>query len=106
MGFSKQEYWSGLPFPSPWDFLNPGVEPRSPTLQADFFTVVSDQGGPLTRPCTSPIFTKHVLRLYCETRASQGPLPGCLLAQPRPARLTTSARMRMLSFSLLIVYFA
>ena len=35
MGFSKQEYWSGLPFPSPGDLPNPGVEPRSPTLQAD-----------------------------------------------------------------------
>ena len=35
MGFSRQEYWSGLPFPSPGDFPNPGIEPRSPTLQAD-----------------------------------------------------------------------
>ena len=36
MGFSKQEYWSGLPFPSPGDFLIPGIKPRSPALQADF----------------------------------------------------------------------
>ena len=36
-GFSRQEYWSGLPFPLPWDLPNPGIEPRSPTLQADFF---------------------------------------------------------------------
>ena len=35
MGFSRQEYWSGLPFPSPGDLPNPGIEPRSPTLQAD-----------------------------------------------------------------------
>ena len=35
MGFSRQEYWSGLPFPSPGDLPDPGVEPRSPTLQAD-----------------------------------------------------------------------
>ena len=35
MGFSRQEYWSGLPFPSPEDLLNPGVEPGSPALQAD-----------------------------------------------------------------------
>ena len=35
MGFSRQEYWSGVPFPSPWDFPNPGTEPRSPALQAD-----------------------------------------------------------------------
>ena len=35
MGFSKQEYWSGSPFPSPEDLPDPGTEPRSPTLQAD-----------------------------------------------------------------------
>ena len=35
MGFSRQEYWSGLPFPSPGDLLDPGIEPGSPTLQAD-----------------------------------------------------------------------
>ena len=33
--FSRLEYWSGLPFPSPRDLPNPGIEPRSPTLQAD-----------------------------------------------------------------------
>ena len=36
MGFSRQEYWSGVPFPSPADLPNPGVKPRSPTLQADY----------------------------------------------------------------------
>ena len=35
MGFSKQEYWSGLPFPSPEDLPDAGTEPRSPALQAD-----------------------------------------------------------------------
>ena len=35
MGFSRQEYWSGLPFPSPGDLPNPGIEPSSPGLQAD-----------------------------------------------------------------------
>ena len=35
MGFSKQEYWSGLPFPSSGDLPHPEIEPRSPTLQAD-----------------------------------------------------------------------
>ena len=35
MGFSKQEYWSGLPFPSPGDLPDSGIEPGSPTLQAD-----------------------------------------------------------------------
>ena len=35
MGFSRQEYWSGLPFPSPGDLPNPGIEPGSPALQTD-----------------------------------------------------------------------
>ena len=37
MEFTRQEYWSGLPFPSPGDLLDQGIEPRSPALQADFF---------------------------------------------------------------------
>ena len=35
MGFSRQEYWSGLPFPSPGDLPDRGIQPQSPTLQAD-----------------------------------------------------------------------
>ena len=35
MGFSRQECWSGLPFPSPGDVPDPGIEPGSPALQAD-----------------------------------------------------------------------
>ena len=38
MGFSRQEYWSGLPFPSPGDLPNPGLEPESPAFQADALT--------------------------------------------------------------------
>ena len=38
MEFSSQEYWSGLPFPSPGDLPNPGIEPRSPALQIDFLS--------------------------------------------------------------------
>ena len=41
MGFSRQDYWRGLPFPSPGDLLNPGLEPvslKSPTLAGGFFT--------------------------------------------------------------------
>ena len=37
-GFSKQEYWSGLPFPSPGDLSDPGIEPGSPAFQADALT--------------------------------------------------------------------
>ena len=35
MELSRQEYWSGLPHPSPGDLPNPGIDPRSPALQAD-----------------------------------------------------------------------
>ena len=38
MGFSRQEFWSGLPFPSPGDLPNPGIEPGSPSLEADALT--------------------------------------------------------------------
>ena len=38
LGFSRQEYWSGLPFPSPGDLPDPGIKPRSPALQADTLT--------------------------------------------------------------------
>ena len=39
MGLSRQEYWSGLPFSSLGDLPDPGMEPRSLALQADFFTI-------------------------------------------------------------------
>ena len=39
MEFSRQEYWSELPFPSPGELPNPGIQPGSPVLQVDFFTV-------------------------------------------------------------------
>ena len=38
MGFSRQEYWSAMPFRSPGDLPNPGIEPRSLALQADALT--------------------------------------------------------------------
>ena len=43
MGFPRQEYWSGLPFPPPGDLPDPGIEPESPVspaLAAGFFTIV------------------------------------------------------------------
>ena len=43
MGFSRQEHWNGLPFPSPWDLPNPGIEPASlasPILPGGFFTIM------------------------------------------------------------------
>ena len=43
IGFSRQEYWSGLPFPSPGDLPNPGIEPGSPALQTN--TLLSETPG-------------------------------------------------------------
>ena len=43
MGFSRREYWSGLPFPSPGDLPNPGIKPGSPALQAD--SLLSESPG-------------------------------------------------------------
>ena len=46
MGFSRQEYWSGLSFLSPGDLPDPGIEPGSPALQAD--SLLTELKGPLT----------------------------------------------------------
>ena len=66
--FSRQGYWSGLPFPSPVDLPNPGIEPGSPALQADDLPIIapfwesSFSGGPM-----------HI-------HVSRGPHPGpCIL---------------------------
>ena len=51
MGFSRQEYWSGLTFPSPGDLPNPGIEPKFPALQADSLPLTELPRKP-PRPCT------------------------------------------------------
>ena len=54
MGFSRKDYWSGLPFSSPGDLPDPGIEPGSPALQAD--SLPSEPPGKLmmTLVITSP----------------------------------------------------
>ena len=47
MGFPRQEYWSGLPFPPPGDLPDPGIEPVSPALVGKFFST-EPPGKPLT----------------------------------------------------------
>ena len=50
MGLSRQEYWNGLPFPSPGDLPDPGIELRSPELQADSLpTELYFSGGPVVK---------------------------------------------------------
>ena len=62
MGFSRQEYWSRLPFPSPGDLPDPGIEPRSPALQAD--TLPSEPPGKDSCQCMAkPIQYYKVISL-------------------------------------------
>ena len=51
MEFSRQEYWSGMPFPSSGKLPDPGIEPGSPALQADFLS---------TEPLGRPPITKYI----------------------------------------------
>ena len=57
MGFSRQEYWSRLPFPSPGDLPHPGVEHRSPAFQAD--TLTSEPPGKPPKSCYTPTKNKN-----------------------------------------------
>ena len=57
MRFSRQEYWSGLPFPSPGDLPNPGIKPRSPALQAD--SLPTELCGKPSSQFTYPVFSTH-----------------------------------------------
>ena len=62
MGFSRREYWSGLPFPFPGDLLNPGIESRCPALQAD-----SLPAEPQAKPrCVIALFLITFLSLFKE----------------------------------------
>ena len=65
MGFSRQEYCSGLPFPSPGDLPDPGIEPRSPALQADALT-----SEPPGKPNTFIQILKHIEFLPCPRHLS------------------------------------
>ena len=71
MRFSKQEYWSGLPFPSPGGLPDPGMEPRSPTLEADALTSEPQKMSKLYK--LSPQNTQD-LAFYCYCPAPGQPL--------------------------------
>ena len=67
MGFSRQEYWSGLPFPSPGDLPNPGIESRSNALQAD--SLPTELWG-------KSIFSSYTSLNYWSMRRSMGSIRG------------------------------
>ena len=67
MGFSEQEYWSRLPFPSPGDLPDPGIEPRSPSLEADTLT---------SEPPGKPVYLSvGVLNSLATQKVVCGPAP-------------------------------
>ena len=63
MGFNMQEHWSGLPFPSPGDLLDPGIKPKSPTLQTDSLPF-----EPPGKPCNLLDFSGSLVPLFIEGR--------------------------------------
>ena len=91
MEFLRQEYWSGLPFPSPGNLPNPGIEPGSPALQADsssseppgepFISEVKKLGG--TPLLQSP---KKSLSAWGTRKGSPFPIPSGSYAFPWPGK--------------------
>ena len=80
MEFSRQEYWRGLPFPSPGDLPSPGLEPRSPELQAD--SLPTELLGKPWKRLNTPrilsgvdIFDKQGLRQWAKTTTTKRTLP-------------------------------
>ena len=66
MGFSRQEYWSGLPFPFPGDLLDPGIKPVSPALQADSLPSEPPGKPPETTGLKQTLFASHSRLPGCE----------------------------------------
>ena len=63
MGFPRQEYWTALSFPSPWNLLNPGIKPGSPALADVFliFLLLSHQGSPFVTSVIYDCFQTLIL---------------------------------------------
>ena len=59
MGFSRQECWSGLPFSSPGDLPDPGIEPGSPSLQADAYRLSHQEDSPKLGQDKMPQIVTH-----------------------------------------------
>ena len=81
MGFPRQEYWSGLPLPSPGDLPNPGIKPNFPALAGRFF-IAEPSGKPITAATVTltnihtschlifaAIFMWQISRTHCKDKA-------------------------------------
>ena len=90
MEFSRPEYWSGLPFPSAGHLPNPGIEPRSPTLQADSLLFVPSRkpghefGGTLFNPVYAKLLQSH--QTLCNPMDCS--LPGFVYSWDSPGKKT------------------
>ena len=99
MGFSRQGYWSGLPFPSPGNFPGPGIEPWSPALQADCLpTKLQGKSSHLN-------FTSRALIFSSSGKWHLSPKetvkwPGFILALNHPIQMNFIQGMAYLSFVL------
>ena len=82
MGFSREEYWSGLPFPSPGDLPNPAIKPGSPTVEADALT-------------SKPSGTKEDLGVGCDY--------GRLLGKAQQTRINLLCRFKLMPSPLIRV---
>ena len=87
MGFSRQEFWSGLPFPSPGDLPNPGFKPRSPTLQA-----VSLLSEPPRKPMNTGVGSLSLLQGIFQTTGIELGSP-VLQADSLPAELESESEV-------------
>ena len=75
MEFSRQEYWSGLPFPSPGDLPYSGIEPRSPTLQVD--SLPAELAEPQGKSKTTGMGSLSLLQRIFPTQESNQGLLHC-----------------------------
>ena len=69
MKFSRQEYWSGLPIPSPGDLPNPGIKPVSPALQVN--SLPSEPPGKPHKDLAHPKYINKVIYTYIHKKKSQ-----------------------------------
>ena len=76
MGFPRQEYWSGLPFPSPGDLSDPGIEPKSPALAGLFYTTEPPGNHRFKINCTIKFFKKKTIIGVIESTSFTSPYPG------------------------------
>ena len=91
MGFSRQEYWSGLPFPSPGDLPNPGIKPRSSALQTD--SLPSELSG---KPSIEMLYSRTLLFIYSVYWVDQNVHSGFSVwsyEKPEPTRVSLLAQM-------------